>query len=199
MMPNQKGDDKQKKRFLDSVIRSLEKFLSRHPWWARRYAGFFEKMTVDEFSIVSLPAESRVLTIGCGSFPHTMFTLARVRGWKLVGIDHDRDAVKKAQQMIAAHHLGDKIEVCFGEALEADISDFDLVFVAHGVEPKLGILTELERRMKPGTMIVYRTIWDGLERVYGHEPIPETLRVKDAFFRSDGIKTLLLVRNENPK
>lgn len=190
---------KHKKRFLDKIIRNLEKFLAGRPWWARRYAGFFEKMTIDEFAIVSLPPGSRVLTIGCGSFPHTMFTLARARGWFLVGIDHDHDAVQNSQEMVKTYKLHDKIQIQYGEALDVDVSGYDLIFIAHGVEPKLGILAELEQKMDAKTMIVYRTIWDKLEKVYGHEPIPQGLQIKDAFFRSDGIKTLLLVRNENPK
>jgi precorrin-6B methylase 2 len=156
-------------------------------------------MTVDEFKMVPLPPGSTVITIGCGSFPHTIFTLVRVRGWRFVAVDCDTEAVKNARKMVEKYHLEDMVEIREGEGLEADVSGFDLILVSHGVEPKCKILETLGKHMKQDGMIFYRTIWDKLEKVYGCEPIPNILRVKESYYRNDGIKSMLLVRNENPK
>jgi len=191
--------EKERKRLLDRFHRRLEKFLAHHPWWAKRYAGFFEKMTVDEFSMVPLPKGSKVLNIGCGSFPYTIFTLARVRGWSIVGVDRDEDAVRNAKKMVESYHLTSMVEIRWSEGLKVDVSGFDLILVSHGVEPKLEVLCELAEHMKPGGFIFYRTICKKLELVYGCEPIPDCFRVYGEFVRNDGLKSLLLVRNENPK
>ena len=173
--------------------------MATHQFWAKVYAGFFEKMTIDEFKMVHLPPESNVLVIGCGSFPHTMFTLARVRRWKLNGIDIDADALANAQQLVQTHGLSDRITIQHGEGSTVDITGYAMVLVAHGVEPKYDVLESLARRLQPGMMIFYRTIWDKLEKVYGEEPLPASLIVRDVHYRSDGIKSLLLVRTETPK
>jgi hypothetical protein len=83
--------------------------------------------------------------------------------------------------------------------MDVDVSGFDLVVVAYGVEPKLEVLCQLAERMKPDGMIFYRTICDKLEPVYGCEPVPACFQVKGEFIRNDGIKSLLLVRNEKTK
>ncbi len=188
---------KRKKRFLDHFIRSFEKFLSKHPFLSRGYTRFFWKMTVDEFSIVSLPEQSKILNIGCGSLPHTLFTLAVERGWKFIGIDIDPIAVQRAKKMVNYYKLSELITIKEGDGVQTDFSGFDMILVSHGVEPKYTVLEIIAKKIQPHCLIFYRTTWDSLDKVYGDEPIPKSLCVKKTFNRIDGIKAYLLVRNEN--
>ena len=191
--------NRKKKHFMDSMIRRLEKFLSKYRSLTWLYTCFFQKMTIDEFEMVNLPKGSRVINVGCGSLPHTLLILARVKDWDFVGIDRDKDAVEKAKKVVDHYGRSSRIKIHCGNGLDFDISSFDLIIFSHGVEPKLEVLKVLGDKMSPSSMILYRTTWDTLDKVYGEEPIPSNLMVKDSYDRIDGIKAFLLVKGENNK
>jgi 2-polyprenyl-3-methyl-5-hydroxy-6-metoxy-1,4-benzoquinol methylase len=184
--------EKKKKQIVDATIRKLEKFCARHPWAARVYIKVFEKMTIDEFAMVDLPRDTLILDIGCGSLPHSFISLAQARGWRFHGIDIDPMAVKNAQQIIQRLGFEDVITVEHADGLTYDISNFDFIVMSHGVEPKQKILEKLGKEMKPSARLLYRTITEKLTKVYGEEPIPDTLEIKKEYDRVDGIRALLL-------
>ena len=156
-------------------------------------------MTIDEFKMVDIPNGSKVVNIGCGPIPHTLLILAEVNDWTFLGIDKDKFAVEIAKEMVEYYHLSNKIEIRWDEGMKFDVSGFDLIIVSYGVEPKLKILEKLGDNMDKNSMILYRTTWDTLDRVYGDEPIPKNLEIKDSYDRIDGIKTFLLIRSKKNK
>jgi len=188
-------EGKKKKSFIDFFIRKLEKILSEHLIFAKLYTAFFYKMTIDEFKMIDLPENSKVVNIGCGSLPHTLIILAKQRKWNMVGIDHDKVAIKKAVEMIKHYDLSDKIKIMYGEGISVDYSQFNLIIISHGVEPKKQVLEKLGKEIDKKSMILYRTIWDGLNRVYGKEPVPSNLKIINTYDRIDGIKAFLLMKN----
>lgn len=184
--------EKKKKKLLDAAIRRTEKFCSGHPWAARVYIKLFEKMTIDEFAMVDLPKGTLILDIGCGSLPHSFITLAQTYGWRFHGIDLDRDAVENARRII--HHFGldDQITVEVANGLTYEINSYEFIVMSHGVEPKTALLEKMGQEMKPSSRLLYRTITKKLTKVYGDEPIPDTLEVLQEYDRVDGIRALLL-------
>lgn len=191
--------ERKKKGFVDLIIRRLEKFLARHRFLAKAYTVFFKKMTIDEFEMVDLPDGSKVVNIGCGSLPHTLLILANAKDWQFLGIDRDEVAVQEAEKMVDHYNLLDKIKIKLAEGVDCDVSDFDLIIVSHGVEPKMKILETLGNKMSKNSIILYRTTSDRLDKIYGRESIPKNLKVKKVFYRIDGIKAILLSRNEKNK
>ncbi|MEM4245466.1 MAG: class I SAM-dependent methyltransferase [Candidatus Nanoarchaeia archaeon] len=187
------ADSKTLKRFMDRLIRWLEKFLSRHRILAQLYFVFFKKMTLDEFAMIQLPAGASVVHIGCGSFPHTSMLLAQTRGWNITGIDRDRHAVEHAQHIINDHRLSDTIRIVVGDGKDFDVSSFDFIIVSHGIEPKKEVLEHLSNQMKKDACILFRTTWDRLHGLYGTEQIPNSLEIKASYDRIDGITSYLLI------
>ena len=199
LIVQKKIDDRKKKRFIDILFRTLEKILSKHRLFARAYAHFFEKMTIDEFAMVHIADKAKVVNIGCGSLPHTLIILAKVKDWRFLGIDKDESAVESAKKMIDYYHLSNRIEILWANGLDFDVSAFDLIIVSHGVEPKTRLLEKLGNEIRDDSIVLYRTIWKSLTKVYGKAPIPENLKIIDIYDRIDGIRSLLLIRNGNSK
>jgi ubiquinone/menaquinone biosynthesis C-methylase UbiE len=193
------NESKKPKKFADVVIRRLEKFLVHHRLLAWMYFVFFRKMTIDEFAMVDLKPGASVVNIGCGSFPHTIITLAQVRGWNITGVDKDKKAIENAQKVVSEHGLSDKIKIIWGEGKDFDVSTFDLIIVSHGIEPKKEVIENLGENMGKNAQIFYRTTWDKLGRVYGVEEAPKNLKIQASYDRIDGIKAYVLVKNENNK
>jgi D-arabinose 1-dehydrogenase-like Zn-dependent alcohol dehydrogenase len=186
---------KDRKRLVDSLVRKLEKVLTRYVVFAKVYTYFYKKMTLEEFSMVNLPDGGRVVNIGCGSIPHTLLILAMAKNWDFLGIDRDIHAVKLAKKMVKYYNLSHKIDIAFAEGEDFDVSGFDLVIISRGVEPRRKILERIGESMDSKGMIVYRTTWESLNKIYGKDSIPKNLKIKDVHYRIDGIKTLLLVKN----
>ena len=170
--------------------------LSKHAVFARAYTCFFKNMTLDEFTMVEVAKKAKVVNIGCGSLPHTLIILARAKDWSFVGIDKDDDAVKRAKKMVANYKLSERIDIQLSDGMDFDFSSFDLVIISHGVEPKIKLLEKLGNEIRNNSIIVYRTIWKGLTKVYGEEPVPKNLKIVNDYDRIDGIRSLLLKRNK---
>ncbi|HDO19120.1 MAG TPA: class I SAM-dependent methyltransferase, partial [Thermoplasmatales archaeon] len=67
---------------------------------SERYTALFRKLTLDEFSIIDSKETTKALVIGCGSIPHTLIIIAKYKGWSIVGIDKDEEAVKRAREIV---------------------------------------------------------------------------------------------------
>lgn len=156
------------------------------------YIHFFKNMTLKEFSFLSIPEKAKVLLIGCGSLPHTVIILGQEKNWDITAIDRDKRAVKKAKSMIKKYDLSHKIEIKEKDGLKKDFSTYDLVVIAHDVEPKKKILEKVVKDISEDSFIMLRTTWDLLSFVYGKEELPKSVYVLDEFKRSDFIKTIFM-------
>ncbi|KAA0002433.1 MAG: class I SAM-dependent methyltransferase [Thermoplasmata archaeon] len=142
---------KKSKSFHDLALRTLEKILSTN-FFGRLYTKFFEKMTLDEFEMVEIKKGNKVLHVGCGAVPNTLLILAGNMEAHFVGIDRDKKAVEKARGMVKKYELDKKIKIEKGDAMTYPLSNFDVIIISLGVEPreKKRYLRELE--MKPEMM-----------------------------------------------
>ena len=62
-----------------------------------------------------LTKSKKILHIGCGSYPITAMVLAEIDGAKVVTIDNNVRAVKRAKEVIKRKNLNGKIKVEFGK------------------------------------------------------------------------------------
>jgi len=181
------------RRLHNLLIEILEKILCKSYLLTRFYTNLFKRMTLDEFSMVDLPKDAKILVIGCGSIPHTIITLAENKGWRFVGIDKDREAVKKAKKVIRLFNLEDKVEIREGDGMDFDVNGYDLIVIAYGVEPKEEILKRIWKNTDKGTKILYRSAWEVTNPLYGKEKIPD-VNIEKVFYRWDLVKSLLIVK-----
>ena len=183
----------------NGFIRFIEKVFEKSKLLTSIYIAFFTKMTLDEFSRVSIPEDGKVLVIGCGSIPHTVIILAREKQWRITGIDRDSEAIEKARALVERYGLKEKVTIMEGDGLTFGLSGYDLIVVAHGVEPKGKVLERVVEDMDAKAVVLFRTTWDALDVVYGEEDVPEGVSVVDVFYRFDLIKSIVMTVDANRK
>jgi len=186
---------KKSKGMHDFLLCTLEKFLATN-FFGKIYTKFFEKITLDEFKMVNIKQGEKILHIGCGAVPNTLLILANHFDAFFVGIDRDKKAVKKAREMVEKWKLGNKIKIENGEAISYPISNFDVIVISLGVEPREKIFERIRNEMKEGAVIIARKPWDFMDIIYGRkEFIPNGFRIIKTFNRQDFIKSMLLERD----
>ncbi len=179
------------KRLHDRMFIFAEKFLStsvlRHA-----YIKFFEKATLEEFEMVGIGKEDRILHVGCGPLPNTLITLASYTKAEYVGIDRDREAVKIARNIVKEYGLNNvKIEI--GDAAKYPFKEFDVIIISFGVEPKEIVFKRLKEETKKGVRVVFRKTWDFMDVIYGRKiEVPEGFKIVAHHNRRDLIKSYLL-------
>ena len=73
-----------------------------------------------------------------------------------------------------------------------DAADYDLIVIAHGVEPKEKILERVMKDKPNGVSVLYRTTWEILDVFYGSEWLPDQAIIKKVYYRPDLIKSIIL-------
>ncbi|KAA0004824.1 MAG: class I SAM-dependent methyltransferase [Thermoplasmata archaeon] len=170
----------------DHAFITLEKFLKP---FHRAYINLYEKMTLEEFQMVPINENSKVIHIGCGPIPNTLIILAKNIPANYVGIDRNKEAVKMAREMVKKYGLDVKIE--YGDALTYPIVDYDVIIVSYGVEPYEKVFDRIKRDMKEGAVVVYRKQWDFMDFIY-KKGLPSGFKIVAQHKRRDLIKSYLL-------
>lgn len=176
------------KRMHDKMFIMLERSMRR---FHRAYINLYEKMTLEEFEMVEIEGDERVLHIGCGPIPNTLIVLARNIPAHYTGIDRDKEAVKIARDVIREYNI-DNIIVEYGDAMSYPLKEFDVIVASYGVEPAGEVFERIRRDARKDARIVYRKQWDFMNRIYGRSDIPPGYEVIAEHKRRDMIKSYLL-------
>ena len=185
---------KKSKSFHDIMLRTIEKIISTN-FFGRLYTKFFEKMTLDEFEMVEIKKGNKVLHVGCGAVPNTLLILAGNMEAHFVGIDRDKKAVEKAREMVKKYGLEKKITIEKGDAMRYPLSDFDVIIISLGVEPREKVFERIRNEARDDAKIVARKPWDFMDKIYGKkEFIPNGFKIVKTFNRQDFIKSMLLCK-----
>ncbi|MCD6512444.1 MAG: class I SAM-dependent methyltransferase [Thermoplasmata archaeon] len=171
----------------DRMFIMLERWLRK---FHRAYINIYEKMTLEEFEMVGIKKDDRVLHIGCGPIPNTLIVLARNIQADYTGIDRDREAVEMAKEIVKEYGLDIKIE--YGDALTYPLQDYDVIVVSYGVEPADMVFERIRRDARKDARIIYRKQWDFMDRIYGRKSIPHGYEIMAEHNRRDLIKSYLL-------
>ena len=179
------------KRLHDYMFIVTEKILSssilRHA-----YIKFFERATLEEFEMVEIGEEDKVLHVGCGPLPNTLVTLAKHIKAAYVGIDKDGEAVEIARKIVSEYGLKN-VEIEEGDAAYYPLKDFDVIIISFGVEPKEIIFKRLMEETKKGVRVVFRKTWDFMDAIYGRKiEVPNGFKIVAHHNRRDLIKSYLL-------
>ncbi len=180
----------QTKKLHDRMFIFIEKILSK--LFAKAYINFFEKAIIEEFEMVKIKEDDRVLHIGCGPLPNTLVSLAKNIKAIYTGIDRDSEAVEIARKIVSKYNLDIKIEE--GNALSYNLSDFDIIIVSFGVEPYNEVFERIRKNCKKNAKIVCRKQWDLLDTIFGKKELPDGFEIISQYKRRDLIKSYLLKR-----
>ena len=105
--------------------------------------------------LANVTKKDTVYDIGCGDGVMVFHAVEKFGAKRGVGIDIDRDLLKKCTATAKEKKLGDKVEFKFGDALEVtDVSDADVVLLYMGDDVNLRLRPALKKTMKPGGRVV---------------------------------------------
>ncbi|MEM1513728.1 MAG: class I SAM-dependent methyltransferase [Candidatus Thermoplasmatota archaeon] len=178
----------QTKKLHDHMFIFAEKLLSK--FFSKAYINFFERAIIEEFKMVGIKENDKLIHIGCGPLPNTLISLAKNIKAKYVGIDKDKEAVEIAKKIVEKYALDIKIEE--GNALNYPINDFDIIVVSFGVEPRNQVFERIRKDCKKNARIVFRKQWDFLDAIFGKKDLPDGFEVISQHKRRDFIKSYLL-------
>ena len=149
------------------AVGSFEHACAAHAGFARWYEKSFYRDVVErEESMAELPQQAHVLHIGAGRYPFTALILAR-KGHKVMGIDHDADAVESARRIVRAEGLDSCVKILHRDGTDVDCRDYDAVWVSFHVHPRDVILERCSQTLSEGSTLIAR-IPSGLGRLaYG--------------------------------
>lgn len=116
---------------------------------------FYEDVVERELDLVDLDADTTVLQVGCGPLPMTAIALAE-RGYDVVAVDNDPDAVAAARRAVRNRQLDGEIDLLVSDGRTIDTGQFDVVWMAFHVCPKRKLVTETVSDLRAGQTLVYR-------------------------------------------
>jgi len=125
---------------------------------AERYERSIGEEYKNECKAFNISKGKKILHIGCGSYPLTEMTIARLFEVDVVGIDKNTKAVKRANEVILKKQLHKKIIIEQGNGADYPVEEFDMIIVSSCALPKTDILNHIFTKAKKNSIIVIRDL-----------------------------------------
>ena len=129
-----------------------------------KFAEIYEKSIETQYKLeyetIGISQDKKVLHIGCGAYPMTEITLAKLFGAEITGIDKNPNAVKLAEEFIHKHKLNNKnkIKIELGEGASYPANKFDVLIISSCSYPKVRILHHVLKCAKKNSIIIVREL-----------------------------------------
>ena len=91
---------------------------------AQRYERSIGKEYKNECEAFQIAKGKKILHVGCGSYPLTEMTIARLFDISIVGIDKSSKAIQRANEVIRKNHLEDNTIIFLNDKIITYGSDF---------------------------------------------------------------------------
>ena len=84
-----------------------------------KVATIYDKLIIKEYiqeiERFEISKSKKILHVGCGSYPITLFTLSNMNSGEIVGIDKSNNAIKRATRFISDKNLDECISIKYGD------------------------------------------------------------------------------------
>jgi len=159
-----------KKRIIDRFVIFLARGFSNYFWIIvdilssknQRISNYYETLIGKEYAneckSFNLSKGKKILHIGCGSYPLTEITIAKLFDVNIVGIDKNLKAVKRANEVILQKRLKNKIKIEQGNGSNFPVKKFDMIIVSSCAVPKKDILNHILKTAKQECFIIVRDL-----------------------------------------
>jgi len=125
---------------------------------AERYERSVGREYKNECKAFNISKGKKILHIGCGSYPLTEMTIARLFEVDVVGIDKNTKAVKRANEVILKKQFDKKITIKQGNGVDYPVEEFDMIIVSSCALPKTDILNHVFTKAKKNSIIIIRDL-----------------------------------------
>ena len=150
-----------KEKFLVTKGNLFWKIVDRLSCKVKRIAQLYEKTVGREYrkegEIFDISNSKNILHIGCGSYPITAMTLAKLYDANIVTIDTDAGAVTLAKRIISKYNLADRVQAKHGNGTKYPLEDFDTVIISGCSVPKIKVLNHVLKNASPKSTIIIRS------------------------------------------
>ena len=152
------------------MINWFWEFVDLLSYKSEKIARLYEKAIGEEYQKEyresGIKKKDRILHIGCGSYPLSEISLARLFRAQVVGIDKNPKAVKLASEVVKSKHLEKQISIHHGNGVDYAVDGFDVIIVSSCSLPKGRILDNVFSLAKKKSMIIVREIAIATDDVY---------------------------------
>ncbi|MCJ7571777.1 MAG: methyltransferase domain-containing protein [Candidatus Thermoplasmatota archaeon] len=138
------------------------------------YINLYKKIVIKEIYMTHIYKNENILVIGCGAIPASAIIIAKKTNAKIVAIDHDRQAIKKAKQYIYYKKLQERITLNHAEGYDYDLKMFDKIFLSYGIRNTEEILAHIYKNGKTNMKLIMR--------------LPQTNNKKDMIINNSTVK-----------
>jgi precorrin-6B methylase 2 len=135
---------------------------------AERYERSIGEEYKNECKAFNISKGKKILHIGCGSYPLTEMTIARLFEIDVVGIDKNTKAVKRANEVILKKQFDKKIIIEQGNGADYPVEEFDMIIVSSCALPKKDILNHIFTKAKKNSIIVIRDLDTSTDEILAH-------------------------------
>ncbi len=136
-------------KFVDILSCKMDKI-------AKLYEKSIGKEYKKESMVFDISNAKSILHIGCGAYPITAMTLAKINDAKIVGIDRNPKSIKLAKDVVKEKNLQVKITIEQGDGTNYPLKEFDTIIISGCSYPKKQILKHAFENAKPQSRIIFR-------------------------------------------
>ncbi len=159
-----------KSKIIDRIAIFFARFSANYFWIVvdifshhnDKIAGYYERTIGEEYKkeckAFHIQKGKKILHVGCGSYPLTEMTLAKLFDVKIVGIDKSKKAVMRASEVIDKKQLDKKITIKQGNGANYPLEKFDMIIVSSCALPKKEIFDHIFKTAKKNCIIIIRDI-----------------------------------------
>jgi len=135
---------------------------------AKIYEKTISKEYERESKLFDISHDKNILHIGCGAYPITAMTIAKINGSKITGIDKSARTIKLAKNIIQEKNLYERITIEQGDGTNYPLDGFDTIIISGCAHPKQKILEHVFESAKSQSKIIFRTSGISVKSIIGN-------------------------------
>jgi precorrin-6B methylase 2 len=167
--------------FLIKYVNYYWKFIDYLAYGMEKIANLYEKDISKEYeketNMFNTINSNNIIHIGCGAYPATAITLAKMNCKNIVAIDRNARAVKLANKVITKKNLYNNITIKKGDGRTFPIEKFDTIIISGISTPKIEVLNHIFKTSKPDSKIIIRELCEISEAIENYINSHENIKL----------------------
>jgi protein-L-isoaspartate O-methyltransferase len=144
------------KGMMDFLYILFEKIAIKFNIISLNYIKLYSDIVQKEIMMAEINSKDSIIIIGCGTLPSTSILISMKTKAKIVAIDRDIKAIKRAN-IFLSNIYNNKIILEYANGLNYPIHKFDVIMILYGVTNLKQIFNYLYQNMKSDARVIVRT------------------------------------------
>ena len=190
-------------KIIDKIAIFLARFFANYFWIVvdifsyhdNKIADYYKRTIGEEYKneckTINIAKGKKILHVGCGSYPLTEMTLAKLFDVKIVGIDKSKKAVMRASEVILKKQLDKKITIEQGNGANYPLEKFDMIIVSSCALPKKEIFDHIFKTAKKNSIIIIRDLDAVMDEILSYINAYKDITIEKRIHHPNPFKPLL--------